>query len=117
MAGTLTQRPATRRRRLPTERPCAHRDSRTSPLCPRAIPHDLAVMVSNDWIVIALWVAGGIIVISSLFSARLIVRPGRAHVWSSPKDVGLAYEDISFAAQDGVKLVGWFLPAPAHVPR
>ena len=39
-----------------------------------------------------------------LFSARH--RPDR-----SPQDVGLAYEDVEFAAADGVRLRGWFLPA------
>jgi pimeloyl-ACP methyl ester carboxylesterase len=39
-----------------------------------------------------------------LFSARH--QPDR-----TPQDVGLAYSDVEFAAADGVKLRGWFLPA------
>jgi dipeptidyl aminopeptidase/acylaminoacyl peptidase len=65
----------------------------------------------------ALWVVAGALIVASLFSARLIVRPGRARIWSTPKEVGLEYEDITFKAQDGVNLVGWFIPAPAQVPR
>lgn len=64
-----------------------------------------------------LWAAAGVILAVSLFSARLIVRPGRTRIWSSPKEVGLAYEDITFKAQDGVNLVGWFIPAPVQAPR
>lgn len=65
----------------------------------------------------ALWVAAAVILVVSLFSARLIVRPGRTRIWSTPKEVGLEYEDITFTAQDGVNLVGWFIPAPAHAVR
>lgn len=65
----------------------------------------------------ALWVAAGLLVVSALFSARLIVRPGRVRIWSTPKELGLDYEDISFKAQDGVNLVGWFIPAPVEVQR
>lgn len=63
------------------------------------------------WIVIAL------LLVSALFSARLTVKPGRAHIWSTPKELDLPYEDVRFEAQDGVRLVGWFIPAPAHVRR
>ena len=31
---------------------------------------------------------------------------------SNPADVGLKYEDVCFTAPDGLKLHGWFLPAP-----
>lgn len=31
----------------------------------------------------------------------------------TPGDLGLAYEDARFAAEDGVRLHGWFVPAPA----
>lgn len=65
----------------------------------------------------ALWVVAGALVVASLFSARLIVRPGRQRIWSTPKELGLEYEDVTFPAQDGVKLVGWFIPAPAAVRR
>lgn len=65
----------------------------------------------------ALWMVVGIVVIAAVFSARLTVRPGRARVWSTPRALGLEFEDIAFEAQDGVRLVGWFLPAPAGVAR
>ncbi|SCL23099.1 alpha/beta hydrolase [Micromonospora inyonensis] len=35
----------------------------------------------------------------------------RAPVIGTPGDLGLAYEDVTFPASDGVPLEGWFLPA------
>jgi uncharacterized protein len=35
----------------------------------------------------------------------------RAPLTQSPKDYGLAYRDVSFAASDGVTLAGWWVPA------
>lgn len=34
----------------------------------------------------------------------------------TPADVGLAYEDVTFRATDGVELKGWFLPGPGDGP-
>ena len=31
----------------------------------------------------------------------------------TPRDFGLAYEDVSFASSDGVPLKGWFVPTPS----
>lgn len=78
---------------------------------------NMAALVSSEFLMNALWVVVALILIVTVFSARLIVRPGRQHIWSTPKELGLAYEDITFKAQDGVNLVGWFLPAPPNVPR
>jgi len=36
--------------------------------------------------------------------------PGR-ELDATPADIGLAYEDVQFTADDGVKLHGWFVPA------
>jgi dipeptidyl aminopeptidase/acylaminoacyl peptidase len=77
----------------------------------------LAAVVSSEFLVNALWVVVALILIVSVFSARLIVRPGRAHVWSTPKELDLGYEDITFKAQDGVNLAGWFIPAPPLVSQ
>lgn len=58
---------------------------------------------------------------AALFCTRLIVRPGRVRVWSTPeREAGLAYEDITFEARDGTRLAGWFIaasvdPAPTIV--
>ena len=77
----------------------------------------MAALVSSTFLVNALWVVVALILLTAVFTARLIVRPGRAHIWSTPKALGLEYEDVTFTAQDGATLVGWFLPAPAQVRR
>ncbi|MCC5886636.1 MAG: alpha/beta hydrolase [Gammaproteobacteria bacterium] len=37
--------------------------------------------------------------------------PGRALV-ATPERIGLDYEDVHFAAEDGIRLHGWFVPVP-----
>jgi len=71
----------------------------------------MAALMSSTVVLNVLLVVVGLLLVAAVFSARLIIMPGRAHVWSTPKSVGLDYEDITFEAQDGVKLVGWFMPA------
>jgi len=44
-----------------------------------------------------------------LMEKRLIFYPERT-IWATPADRGLAYEDVSFHASDGVRLNGWFVP-------
>jgi hypothetical protein len=51
-------------------------------------------------------IAGGLIV---LFETRLIYFPSRAKD-VTPTALGLAFEDVSLTAEDGVRLHGWFLP-------
>jgi uncharacterized protein len=70
-----------------------------------------------EFLIGAGWTLVAVILIASFFSARLIVRPGRTRVWSTPKEVGIDYEDVTFPAQDGVRLAGWFLRAPSRVSR
>lgn len=33
-------------------------------------------------------------------------------ITANPRDIGLSYEDVHFAAEDNVRLHGWFIPAP-----
>lgn len=61
-----------------------------------------------------LWIVGGIAVVVlliSVSSARLIVKPPRQKLWTNPGAEGVAYEDVDFPARDGVRLSGWFIPA------
>jgi dipeptidyl aminopeptidase/acylaminoacyl peptidase len=77
----------------------------------------MAALMSSALLLNVVLVVVGVILLAGAFSARLIIRPGRAHVWSTPKSVGLDYEDITFKAQDGVNLVGWFMPAPERAGK
>jgi hypothetical protein len=51
-------------------------------------------------------VAGGLIV---LFETRLIYFPSRGHA-VTPGALGLAFEELSLTAEDGVQIHGWYLP-------
>jgi hypothetical protein len=46
--------------------------------------------------------------------ARTFVNPTRTPIIKRPSDVGLEYENVYFAAMDGVNLEGWFLPAKSN---
>jgi dipeptidyl aminopeptidase/acylaminoacyl peptidase len=61
--------------------------------------------------------AAGIIAVLVAFSARRMVAPARQSLWMTPADLGLAYENVQFPAQDGVRLSGWFLPVVNQSPR
>ncbi|UCE73507.1 MAG: alpha/beta hydrolase [Methanomassiliicoccales archaeon] len=50
------------------------------------------------------------IAILFVFQSRLIYYP-QAEVVATPNALRLSYETISFEAEDGVKLSGWFIPA------
>ncbi|HUS46606.1 MAG TPA: alpha/beta hydrolase [Phycisphaerae bacterium] len=45
--------------------------------------------------------------------SRLVYWPDR-RIEATPRKVGLAYQDVTFTSEDGVKLSGWHVPAPNH---
>ncbi|MCP4359943.1 MAG: alpha/beta fold hydrolase [Chloroflexi bacterium] len=61
-------------------------------------------------------VAGLIAVIAALF-ARELIRPTRKRLWVTPGELGLPYDNVQFPALDGIRLSGWFIPAPADSQR
>lgn len=48
-----------------------------------------------------------------LMQGRLVYFPGMPgrELTASPSDIGLAYEDVAIATEDGLRLHGWFVPA------
>lgn len=46
------------------------------------------------------------------FEWRSLYAPSRV-LDATPADVGLAFEDVDFVAEDGVRLHGWWIPHPA----
>lgn len=60
--------------------------------------------------------AGLITAIAALFAQRLI-RPLRQPLWGTPADLNMPFEAVAFPATDGVRLSGWFIPAPAESVR
>ena len=60
------------------------------------------------------WLLGlivGIVTALAFAIAKRLVNPPRPALWATPGDLGLAYDDIQFPAQDGVRIAGWFIPA------
>lgn len=41
--------------------------------------------------------------------SNMMIMPGKAPVFETPEAYGLAYEDVTFNAKDGVKLSGWLV--------
>ncbi len=50
----------------------------------------------------------------SVIERRFIYFPDR-DLMADPADVGLAFEEVLFAARDGVQLHGWFVPGDSEV--
>ena len=67
------------------------------------------------------FILGGIIVglvmtFAALLAQRLI-RPLRQPLWGTPADLDMPFEAVTFPAADGVRLSGWFIPAPKEPNR
>ncbi len=56
-------------------------------------------------------VLGAIGALLLIFETRFIFLPSRAHE-VTPRQLGLAFEDLTLIAEDGVRLHAWFLPVP-----
>jgi hypothetical protein len=77
-----------------------HRDLRRHR---RRLLSRLALLAAGCVAAVAMW--------GSELERRLIFHPSTA-IEETPADVGLIYEEVSFAADDGTRLFGWFVPAP-----
>jgi len=64
------------------------------------------------WVWILLGLAALLIGAVSFYGASEISGIPYLAVPYTPKDFGLACEEVSFQSHDGLKLLGWFLPAP-----
>lgn len=51
-----------------------------------------------------------------LILTSLMIKGRRAPLERTPAEVGLEYEDVAFAATDGIDLSGWFVPPPGGGP-
>ncbi len=69
------------------------------------------------WFFLLLGIVAGLATAVAAFFARRLIHPPRQRLWGAPGDLGLAYEDIQFPAQDGIRLSGWFIPAKADSVR
>lgn len=62
-------------------------------------------------------VLAGMITIISAFFLKLLIKPPRQRLWTTPASLGLPYEDLHFPARDGLRLSGWFIPRKRAVQR
>lgn len=67
------------------------------------------------------WALAGLVVVAGLgvagvsyYAADKLVHPPRVASDATPAERGLAYERVLFTARDGVRLVGWWMPAEAE---
>lgn len=49
--------------------------------------------------------------------ARKLIQPSRQRLWVTPGELGMPYDEVQFPALDGIRLSGWFIPAPAGAGR
>lgn len=68
------------------------------------------------WVFFLSGLLAGLVTAVAAFFAQRMIKPPRQRLWATPGDLGLAYEDVHFPAQDGIRLSGWFIPA-AEVRR
>ncbi|WP_420631123.1 alpha/beta hydrolase [Candidatus Leptofilum sp.] len=69
------------------------------------------------WLFILGGIVAGLITAIAAFFAQRLIQPLRQPLWGTPDQLDMTYEDVTFPATDGVRLSGWFIPAPANSPR
>lgn len=52
-----------------------------------------------------------IYVVIPSYSAYLTVHPAKPDVLATPSDIGLIYEDAVLVTEDGLRLIGWYIPS------
>jgi len=65
-----------------------------------------------NWFLFALGAIAALAVYLSYKKSSAIIQPGRKAVAFSPDQFRLAHETVEFSTADGVRLKGWFIPAP-----
>jgi len=56
----------------------------------------------------------GLAAFTSAYLARTMIAPARQKLRATPQRNGLKFEDVEFPAADGLRVSGWFVPAPAE---
>ncbi|MBK7895978.1 MAG: alpha/beta hydrolase [Anaerolineaceae bacterium] len=69
------------------------------------------------WLFILGGIAAGLMTAMAALFAKRLITPLRQPLWGTPDQLDMAYENVAFPATDGVRLSGWFIPAPANSPR
>jgi dienelactone hydrolase len=61
--------------------------------------------------------AVGLALATVAFLTRRMVSPPRLPLWTTPAEMGMAFENVQFPALDSVRLSGWFIPAAGAQDR
>ncbi|WP_420642128.1 alpha/beta hydrolase [Candidatus Leptofilum sp.] len=69
------------------------------------------------WLFILGGIVAGLITAVAAFIAQRLIQPLRQPLWGTPDQVDMPYVDVTFPATDGVRLSGWFIPAPGNSLR
>lgn len=63
-------------------------------------------------LVLALGTYAGVLVLVAMFQTRLIYFPDREYQ-GTPAEVGLHFEEVTLAADDGIQIAAWYIPVDA----
>ena len=66
-------------------------------------------------IVVGVGLALGVLLLVNYLATRATLRPPRTPFFITPRDLGLPYQNVAFPSRDGIRLHGWWLPAPKPV--
>lgn len=69
------------------------------------------------WLFILGGLVAGLIATVAAVIAKRLISPLRQPLWGTPTDLDMPYENVTFPAADGVRLSGWFIPAPNQTRR
>jgi alpha-beta hydrolase superfamily lysophospholipase len=66
-------------------------------------------------ILVGVGLALGVLLLGNYLATRATLRPPRTPFFMTPRDLGLPYQNVVFPSRDGVRLHGWWIPAPKPV--
>jgi pimeloyl-ACP methyl ester carboxylesterase len=69
------------------------------------------------WIFLILVFAAVALFVTAYIFSNTIIHGRRQPIVHTPKEYGMAYEDVEFPASDGLRLKGWFIPAAGENRR
>ncbi len=66
-------------------------------------------------LLIGIVIAIGVLLLGNYLVVRASLRPPRTPFFVTPRDLGLPYQQVAFPSRDGIRLYGWWIPAPKPI--
>ncbi|MDW8106931.1 MAG: alpha/beta hydrolase [Armatimonadota bacterium] len=66
-------------------------------------------LIAGIGLAIGVWLLG------NYLAVRASLRPPRTPFFMTPRDLGMPYQSVAFPSRDGVRLHGWWIPAPKPI--